>query len=125
MRIENHLDKIASLEKTLDKLDDSEDHETVIELCMLISAHYINTALHSTGRLRPDKDIKHNRIPRSLRAEMYFDNDSSQLAELFQELEDMRPSQIYGTGKNGKIAKKARNLYSNIKNFCEEIINVI
>lgn len=49
MRINGHFEKINSLEGTLSKLDDSEDHETVVELCMLLSAHYINAALHHTG----------------------------------------------------------------------------
>jgi hypothetical protein len=36
----------------------------------------------------------------------------------------MRPSQIYGTGKNGNTVKIAKSIYSKIKEFCEEIINV-
>jgi hypothetical protein len=69
MRIEGHFEKISNLEGTLSKLDDSEDHETIIELCMLLSAHYINAALHFIGRLRPDKDIKHNNLPGLLKRE--------------------------------------------------------
>lgn len=75
MRIEHHFEKIKSLEGTLSKLDDMDDHETIVELCMLISAHYINAALHSTGRLRPDKDIKHNKLPGILKREEYFDEN--------------------------------------------------
>jgi len=125
MRIEGHLEKITSLQQTLTKLDDSEDHETVVELCLLISAHYINAALHSTGRLRPDKDIKHNRIPGSLKRENYFEEDSVKISELFEELENMRPGQIYGVGKNEKTAKRARFLYAKIMKYCEEVIYVI
>ena len=124
MRIEGHFEKINSLEGTLSKLDDGEDHETVIELCMLISAHYINTALHYTGRLRPDKDIKHNKLPGVLKREEYFDENSVEISELFRKLEEMRPSQVYGTGKNGNTAKLAKSIYSQIKEFCMGIINV-
>jgi len=72
MRIEFHVEKINSLEGTLSKLDDKEDHETIVELCMLLSAHYINAALHSIGRIRPDKDIKHNKLPGMIKREEYF-----------------------------------------------------
>jgi len=101
MRIEGHIEKIEHLGKTLSKLDNEDDHETIVELCILISAHYINAALHSTGRLRPDKDLKHNRIPGIIKREEYFDSRSLEIAELMGELEQMRPSQIYGTGRNG------------------------
>ena len=124
MRIEGHFEKINSLEGTLSKLDDGEDHETVIELCMLISAHYINAALHYTGRLRPDKDIKHNKLPGVIKREEYFDENSVEISELFRKLEEMRPSQVYGTGKNGNTAKLAKSIYSQIKEFCMGIINV-
>ncbi|HEX3012749.1 MAG TPA: hypothetical protein VHO92_00550 [Methanobacterium sp.] len=124
MRIEGHFEKINSLEGTLSKLDDNEDHETIVELCMLISAHYINAALHYTGRLRPDKDIKHNKLPGVLKREEYFDENSIKISELFRELEEMRPSQVYGTGKNGNTAKRAKSIYSKIKKFCMEIMNV-
>ncbi len=124
MRIENHFEKIKSLEGTLSKLDDSEDHETIVELCMLLSAHYINAAFHSTGRLRPDKDIKHNKLPGIIKREEHFDDDSAEISELFRELEEMRPIQIYGTGKNGDTAKRAKSVYSKIKKYCEGVINV-
>ncbi len=89
-----------------------------------LSAHYINAALHYTGRLRPDKDIKHNKLLGVLKREEYFDENSVEISELFRELEEMRPSQIYGTGKNGNTAKRAKSIYSDIKEFCEGIINV-
>lgn len=122
MRIESHLDKIKHLEGTLSKLDNDEDHETIVELCILISAHYINAAVHSTGRLRPDKDLKHNRIPGIIKREEYFEISSNEISDLFKELEDMRPSHIYGTGKNGSTARRAREILSTIKEFCEGLI---
>lgn len=124
MRIESHVKKINSLETTLYKLDDAEDHETIVELCVIISAHYLNAALHFNDQLRPDKDIKHNKLPGVLKREKYFDNKSNEISELLRELEDMRPSQIYGTGKNGDTAAQAKTAYLKIKEFCEGIINV-
>lgn len=124
MRIEGHIEKIEHLSKTLSKLDNEDDHETIVELCLLISAHYINAALHSTGRLRPDKDLKHNRIPGIIKREDYFDDLSLEISELMGELEGMRPSQIYGTGKNGSTAFQAKEILYSIKNICEELIYV-
>jgi hypothetical protein len=124
MRIEGHIEKIENLERTLSKLDNSEDHETIVELCILISAHYINAAIHSIGRLRPDKDLKHNRIPGIIKREEYFDSHSNEIADLLKELEDMRPSHIYGTGKNGSTALRAREILSAIKSYCEGLIYV-
>lgn len=49
---------------------------------------------------------------------------TSEISELFRELEDMRPGQIYGTGKNGDTAKQAKLTYSKIKEFCDGVINV-
>ena len=91
---------------------------------LLISAHYINAALHHTGRVRPDKDIKHNKLPGVLKREEYFDEKSIEISELFRELEDMRPSQVYGTGRNGDTAKLAKSAYLKIKDYCEGIMNV-
>lgn len=122
MKIEGHIIKIENLEGTLSKLDDNEDHETIVELCMLICAHYINAALHATDCLRADRDLKHNRLPGTVKRQDYFDKESNRISELFQELEDMRPRQIYGTGKNGDTARRAREILLDIKEFSEGLI---
>lgn len=124
MRIEGHIEKIEHFEGTLSKLDTNEDHETIVELCILISAHYVNAAIHSTGRLRPDKDLKHNRIPGIIKREEYFDNHSNEISDLLKELEEIRPSHIYGTGKNGSTARRALEIKSAIKGYCERLIYV-
>lgn len=124
MKIEGHIEKIEHLERTLSKLNNEEDYETIVELCMLISSHYINAALHSTGRLRPDKDLKHNRILGVIKRDEYFDSNSGEISDLIKELEEMRPSHIYGTGKNGSTARRAREILFTVKNFCEGLIYV-
>ena len=124
MKTEGHIEKIERLEGTLSKLDNNEDHETIVELCILISAHYINAAIHSTGRLRPDKDLKHNRIPSIIKREEYFDSRSNEISDLLKELEELRPSHIYGTGKNGTTAIRAREILAAIKSYCEGLIYV-
>ena len=58
MRTETHLRKIERLEKSTLKLDIEEDYEALIELYMLVSAHYINASLHKLKALNISKDIK-------------------------------------------------------------------
>ena len=40
------------------------------------------------GRLRPDKDIKHNKLPGIIKREEYFDENSAEMSELFRELKE-------------------------------------
>ena len=69
MKIEFHIKKYESFLRTAKKLDYSEDYETLIEDFLLAAAHLVNAALHKSGVLREDNDIKHNRLYGSLKAE--------------------------------------------------------
>ncbi len=122
MKISDHLEKVGRFKNTLKKLDDEEDHETVVELCVLIASHYVNAALHATGRLRQDKDIRHNRLEGFVRKEECFGEASSRLADLLGSLERLRPGQAYGRGRNGEVAKKAKELCAEIGRICEGVI---
>lgn len=62
VKIGDHLQKLKGMEKTLNKLDEGSDYEAIVELCMLISAHYTNAALHKLRITPADRDIKHNRL---------------------------------------------------------------
>ncbi len=56
MKISDHLEKVGRFKNTLKKLDDEEDHETVVELCVLIASHYMSmrrsTPQEGSGRTR-------------------------------------------------------------------------
>src|SRR3989338_2442294 len=101
MKIEHHLRKIERMGKTIGKLNYEEDYETLIEDYMLISAHLINAAMHKLGTLKPDGDIKHNRLFGYLKNEKGLKDKSEGVAELVQEIEQLRPSHVYGKGENG------------------------
>ena len=58
MKIENHLEKIKHLESSLAKLGEDTDAEAIIELIMIITAHYVNAAMHKLNTLRIEKDEK-------------------------------------------------------------------
>lgn len=122
MKIEYHLNKKEKIERTLKKLDLEEDSETFIEDCMLASAHLINAALHKTGTLPMDKDIKHNQLFSFLKGKNIFGSQTSEIAEAIQSIENLRPSYVYGKGENGEAAKKAKEMFDRIKKICEGII---
>jgi len=123
MKPEDHINKIKRFEGTLQKLDDEEDHETIVELYVLMASHYINAALHAVGRLRPDRDLKHNLLYGSIVREKYFGEESIRVAVLIDALERLRPGQAYGRGRNGKAARRARELYEELEEFCRGVIN--
>ena len=121
MRQQTHQEKILRLEKTLSKLSYKEDSETIIEDCMLIASHLINAAMHKLNTLREDRDIKHNQLFGALKRENLLKDKSEETALLIQEIEQLRPSYVYGKGENGSAAKKAKEAYFKIKNICKEI----
>jgi len=122
MRTEYHLTKAKRFLATMSKLDYKEDYETLIEDYLLAAAHYINASLHKLHKVKEDKDVKHNQLSGFIRRENYFDENSAKISELIQQLEQLRPSHVYGKGENGNIAKKAEEIFLKIKIFCEELL---
>ncbi len=124
MKIDNHLRKIERLENSSLKLDDiEEDYEALIELYMLIAAHYINATMHKLGILNISKDIKHNKLFSFLKEGDKLGENTSSIRDLMKKLDDLRPGHVYGTGENGNTAKKARGYYEGIKNICKEVLD--
>ena len=120
MRIDAHLEKAARFEATLAKLSYEEDYETMIEDFLLAAAHLVNAALHKERIVREDADIKHNRLFGFLKeqpAEEY-----ARLASCIQQLEQLRPSHVYGKGRNGATARAAERLFLEMKNTCMGVL---
>jgi hypothetical protein len=122
MRTVNHKYKIEAFEKTASKLDLEEDSETLIEVYMLISSHYINSAMHKLRTLKEDRDIKHNKLSGFLKRENALHNDSEEVSASIDQIEQLRPSYVYGKGQNGKSSKIAKDAFEKIKEICERII---
>lgn len=122
MKIISHQKKIKRFEKTIAKLDYEEDSETLIEDYMLAASHLINAAMHKLGTLKEDKDIKHNQIFGLLKRENLLKDKSEEVSSLIQEIEQLRPSYVYGKGENGGAAKKAKEAFNRIKEVCEELL---
>lgn len=123
MKIENHLRKIERLENSTLKLDDiEEDYEALVELYMLISAHYINASLHKLKVLNISNDIKHNKLFSFLKEDEKLGKTTGEIRDLMKKLDDLRPGHIYGSGENGDTAKKAKEYYEKIKEICNNIL---
>ena len=109
-------------EKTIAKLDIREDSETLIEDYMLVSSHFINAAMHKLGTLKEDRDIKHNHLFGFVRREKSLRESSEEVADLIQQIDQLRPSYVYGKGENGDTAEKAKDAFDKIKQICSKII---
>ena len=122
MKISNHITKIEHLEKSVLKLNFEDDYEALVELYMLISAHYINASLHTLKIVQENKDVKHNQIFSFLREGNKLGKDTENISDAMKKLDYLRPSHVYGKGKNGETAKKAEENYKKIKEICSKII---
>lgn len=122
MKIEYHLGKVGRFEATIGKLDYEEDYETMIEDFLLAAAHLINASMHKLQSLKQDKDIRHNQLSGFLKRENALGEHSTGVSELIQQLEQLRPSHVYGKGENGETAKKAEEIFNQIKEICQEIL---
>lgn len=123
MKIDNHKKKIWRLEKSILKLDFEEDYEVLVEAFMLISAHYINAALHKLDILKENKDIKHNQLFSFLKEGNKLGKETEEIRDSMKKIDDLRPSHVYGKGENGDIAKKAESYYKKIKDICNKIMD--
>ena len=122
MKIEHHLNKVKRFEATIKKLNYEDDYETLIEDYLLVSAHLINAAMHKLKTLKDSKDIKHNLLFSFLKKENLLREESEEVATLILNLENLRPSHVYGKGENGDTARKAEEFYKKIKEICEKIV---
>ncbi len=68
------------------------------------------------------QDIRHNTLEGFVRKEECFGEASSRLADLLGSLERLRPGQAYGRGRNGEVAKKAKELCAEIVRICGGVI---
>ena len=121
MRVEYHLQKAQNFQRTVSKLSNEEDFETIIENCALIAAHWVNAFLHHINILEVQRDIKHNRLPGFLRRHQSVIVNVSQLADLVQRIEDLRPGHVYGSRGDGDIASRALDTLEEIRQFCSHL----
>lgn len=120
MKVEDHLQKLRRMEKTLERLDEEADYEALIELCMLISAHYTNAALHKLGITPVDRDIKHTRLAGEIKRRRV--EELLEICETIEGLEHLRPRHIYGRGSDGEVARRALEMVSRVREKCMQVL---
>lgn len=120
MKIEDHLQKLKSMERTLDKLDEEADYEAIIELCMLISAHYANAALHKLRITPADRDIKHNKLAGEIERRRVEELLETRTA--IDALEQLRPRHVYGRGSDGGASKRALEMVKRVREACMQVL---
>jgi hypothetical protein len=120
MKIDDHMHKLRAMEKTLDKLDGQSDYEAIVELCMLISAHYTNAALHRLRITPADRDIKHNRLAGEIIRRRV--EELLMVAEATDALEQLRPRHVYGKGSDGEVAKRALENLKRVQEACMQVL---
>lgn len=121
MKPENHLRKAEDMEATLSKLNKETDYEAIIELCMLISAHYSNAALHELRVTPIDRDIKHTKLAGLVKRRSV--DELSDIRKTIDALEKLRPRHIYGKGSDGKTAEQALRMLEKVKETCMKVLS--
>jgi len=107
MKSDGHRRKAERLERTMQKLDDDADYETIIEASYAAAVHYI--AFISERRKK-----KHLDTHKGL-AKFLDETDLGDLATPFREVELLRTAKYYGGQGNGKSAWEARRILAEIK----------
>jgi len=107
MRREEHLAKADRLRDTLSKLDHEKDYETVIETCFAAAVQLLACV---ADRRRGRHHDTHKGLAHFLQ-----EADLPDLAVSFRELESLRTSRFYGGQKDGKAARRAREVLDEIK----------
>lgn len=107
MEPEGHREKAERLERSVEKLKNEADFEMIVEGCYAASVQYI--ALICDRRVRKHLDT-HKGLPKFL-----DENDLSDVAASFRELDLLRTSKYYGGQRNGKSAREAKRILAEIK----------
>lgn len=82
----------------------------------------INASMHKLGTLREDRDIKHNNLFGFIKRENSLKESSEEVADLIQQIEQLRPGYVYGKGENGDTAMKAKEAFDRIRKICNSIL---
>jgi len=107
MRQEEHRAKADRLRETLSRLDDGKDYETVIETCFAAAVQLLACIAE---RRRGRHHDTHKGLPHFLQ-----EADLPDLSEKLRELESLRTSRFYGGQKDGKAARRAREVLDEIE----------
>ena len=107
MQPDGHRRKAERIERTMRKLDEGPDYETIIEDCYTSAVQYIAVVCDRRRKRHMDT---HKGLTKFL-----DDNDLPALAKAFRRLEILRTGRYYGDQGDGKAAKEAKGVLDEIK----------
>ena len=107
MRPDDHRAKAERLERTIRKLANESDYETIIEACYAATVQYI--AVVAERRRKRHQDT-HKGL-----AKFLDDNDLPGLAAAFRQLVILRTGRYYGGQGDGSAAKEAKEILERVK----------
>ena len=107
MKAQAHLEKARRLLYSLSRLSPDDDPEAVIELAFLAAHHLIAFRVDQLFGYHEDH---HGRLLSQLHREKLF-----HIADLFQELGQIRHGSIYGRRVDGERARRALSILSEIR----------
>ncbi len=107
MQPNGHRAKAERIERTMRKLEDGPDYETIIEDCYATAVQYIAVICERRRKRHLDT---HKGL-----AKFLDDNDLPDLAGAFRQLEILRTGKYYGGQGNGRSAKEAKHILEEIK----------
>lgn len=120
MKTEGHIDSYRQfLTSFYRDLEEGEDLiKPIVQNALLLAFHLIEAVLAEDG-LHVNK---HQLLPRTLRTDprirILSDDEKQKLANLFEEVEFLRPARVYGGKGDGKALKEISKLVKDIKGIC-------
>ena len=113
MNLDKHLTKASRFDSIQQKLDPETEWEIIIETIYGAVTHYI---AYYCEKILGNHLNSHKGLARFL-----DENDLSNIAVLFRELDMHRQGKWYGSQENGNTVKRVREILNQIKIECEII----
>lgn len=111
MKISEHLKAHEEFRDSLEQLstDIFKHRRTIVEICVIAAANLTNAALHRSGHVLEDRDIKHQHLYGLLKREAPLD-EASELGSCHNELEQLKYSVTHRVERDGEREESVRAL---------------
>lgn len=101
-----HRLKAERIERSMAKLDPRDDHEAIIDGCMVAAGHWINYTLHTLGITAPDHDVVHAYFVTLFERQYWAIAAGPELVDSLEEIETLRPQHVRGDAPGGARAAR-------------------
>ena len=119
MKIERHvLDKESYDASIKELLKNPVLHrKLIVEGSVLAATNIANLALHISGKIKEQADLKHNKIEGTILRENIFGEKSFEISRLFRSLEDLKYKVVHGSSDSKEDAEKSFSVYGSILEY--------